>query len=230
MARYQEDILSLNNRQASMRKLTGVVWRTRAIISYRRHFISTVRAQPKLTLPQNPEDHGHASKNYRKAATEIRDYLVEIRRARQELTGPLPEKPSHTQVEESLIQDVMRERDAILESYDELIEKMDIFADRLVYLSDWSNTHNMSSIHAPDMLQLEEGVDQSLREVADALGDIHHIAAHAESLLDAPSLASVDEGIKRLERKSQDMKARLDAELELEEFIRAVPSYPKIMS
>jgi len=82
LSRYRKDLGLLQRRSESMRRVLGLVWRTRAILEMRAHLAISARRRPRLeSLPDADVEHDlldEAMEAYEEAAHKVRKFVAEI--------------------------------------------------------------------------------------------------------------------------------------------------------
>ena len=217
--RYTSDHALLQRRAGSMRRVLGLVWRTRAILELRAHLAITARQRPNLEgLPSADVEHSRldaAVEAYEGAAHRVRLFVASIASRADEIPLVIPREPEDAEVTDALRREIGEERARILSTYAQLQERMDHLADTLLYLADRCRTRRVvegtaASIRAEDAAgeALIDGVSQALQEL-NALAEVGEIHL-ADSTLDV-----LGEDISQLERAGLEVQAEADAAMEV---------------
>lgn len=225
LRKYGDDVLSLQKRAESLRRVAGVVWRTRAILLYRVHLAGTARQRPKLgALPSGEpakRDLQSASTSYRAAAAQIRFYLDTISTRAGEISRLAPPEPLSADVDDELRADVAREQAACEEAHAQLRAKMDRLADDLTWLAD--HFAAMKVLDAEDELRIGAGADRILDEAGKALDGVDKLTTVLDPAVMDAAMNGLTEDVSRLEQAGIDARAEADARLEVERLVGGVP-------
>jgi hypothetical protein len=214
--RYSTDARMLSNRIASMRRVLGLVWKTRMVLSFRAHLAATAESRPGLEGFPNGADPDAARTElaYEAAAADVRAFVARVeRRARalEEEAGAEP--PPDAEVTDALRAEIARELDEVRGTYAQLRERMDALADTYAYLADNLVTRRVAE--SSPGVAIEPGSEALLQEVADALAALDGMAELGDQQLADSLVDDLAEDIGDLEKAGLDAKAEADAALEV---------------
>ena len=226
--RYKQDLTLLGQRGRSMRRVLGLVWRTRAILELRAHLAISARQRPKLDdmpgVDVDIRDIDEAVEAYEDAARSVRRFVTTIEDRANELPLAVPGPPSKAEVTDALRKEVYDEQVRIEETYTGLRERMDHLADTLVYLADRCRTRRVVE-GSPASLDAREGGGEALiDEVNLALSDLNDLAAAGEIRMADSTLDALAEDISQLERAGLEAQAEADAAMEVARLLEHFPA------
>lgn len=224
LRKYGDDVASLQKRAESLRRVAGVVWRTRAMLLYRVHLAGTARQRPKLgVLPQGEparRDLHSASTSYRAAAAQVRLYLETISTRAGEIGRLAPSEPLSADIDDQLRADVAGEQAACVEAHAQLRAKMDRLADDLTWLAD--HFAAMKVLDGEDELRIGAGADRILDEAGKALDGVDKLTTVLDPVVMDAAMNGLTEDVSRLEQAGIDARAEADARLEVERLVGGV--------
>lgn len=219
--RYADDITALERRGDSMRRVAGVVWRTRSMLLHRVHVAGTARRRPRLgALPDADvarRDLVAASSTYRDAATQVRAYVELIDERIRQVDGVTPPEPREAEIDEALRRDVAEAREACLAEHRALRGRMDRLADELTWSADHFAAMRVMASEAEPVLA--SGPDRILDEVARAMEGVDKLTAFVDPKVADAAMTGLTEDIGRLEQAGLDARAEADARLEVERLV-----------
>ncbi len=226
-ARYEDDAQMLDRRAERMRRVMGLVWRTRAVLLLRAHVAITARHRPQVEqLPEGtipPEGLERAATAYENSASAVREFVRQImeRTADLGLTVPPPGKASEVTEEDHASVDAELARARV--TYEELNGQMDRLADTLAYLSDRCRTRQVVE-GAPAGLVAEPGTEGLVDEVNTALSALNDLADLGDRQLADTAMDNLAEDISQLERAGLEAQAEADAALEVARLLEQFPA------
>lgn len=217
--RYREDLALLHRRIQSMRRVLGLVWRTRAILEMRAHLAITARRRPNLdALPEDevPADKlEQVAEDYDAAARDVRRFVEDITSRSGELPLAIPSAPISAEITEVLRSEVDDEKGRVLSAYQQLGERMDHLGDTLAYLSDRCRTRRVFEGSAAGLTGADAGGEALINEVESALAELNDLAEVGELHLADSTLDALAEGISQLEQAGLEVQAEADAAMEV---------------
>lgn len=226
VGRYAHDAGMLDERAASMRRVMGLVWRTRALLSLRAHVAITARARPDLSMlpageisPQNLED---AAEIYEAAAERVRAYVMRVEGRLADLSFAVPARPGQAEVSEDDASAVDQEQERARRTYVDLQNRMDQLADTLGYLADRCLTRQVVQ-HTNQGVDGLVGSEGLLDEVGEALRGLGELAQLGDRQLADTAMDNLVEDISQLEQAGLDAQAEADAALEIERLLQQFP-------
>ena len=218
-ARYREDLILLQRRIESMKRVLGLVWRTRAILEMRAHLAITARQRPNLDfLPEDQiptEDLESVAGDYDSAARQVRRFVDSIGVRADELPLTIPGSPIAAEITDTLRGEVAAEKEQILAAYQQLRERMDHLGDTLTYLSDRCRTRRVFEGSAAGFSGADAGGEALINEVESALSELNDLAEVGELHLADSTLEALAEGISQLEQAGLEVQAEADAAMEV---------------
>ncbi|MDG1480982.1 MAG: hypothetical protein P8R54_15435 [Myxococcota bacterium] len=227
-ARYREDLILLQRRIESMKRVLGLVWRTRAILEMRAHLAITARQRPNLDfLPEDQipkEDLESVAGDYDSAARQVRRFVDNISMRADELPLTIPGAPSAAEITETLRGEVTAEKEQILAAYQQLRERMDHLDDTLTYLSDRCRTRRVFEGSAAGLSGVDAGGEALINEVESALSELNDLAEVGELHLADSTLEALAEGISQLEQAGLEVQAEADAAIEVAKLLEQFQS------
>ena len=229
LRRYAEDEALLKRRAEGMRRVLGLVWKTRSILLLRVHLAITARRRPTFPpLPaagELPQELHQAASRYKEAADAARHYAEEVEDRSRSLGDTSPSAPLSADVDEAIRAAVQAEHQQVAGAYTHLREQMDHLADNFTWLADHLSTLVVVTDPAADGAAPPpaDGTARLLVEVQEALGEIAELARlvdpnHADSAVE--HLAA---NITRLEVDGREAEAAAAAELEIDQMLRRGP-------
>lgn len=226
--RYKQDLTLLEQRGRSMRRVLGLVWRTRAILGLRAHLAISARQRPLLDdLPGVDVDLkaiDEAVEAYENAARRVRRFVTTIEDRAGELPLAVPGAPHDAEVTDELRSEVDAERARIEDTYSTLRERMDHLADTLVYLADRCRTRRVVE-GSPASINAKDGSGEALiDEVNLALGALSDLAEVGELHMADSTLDALAEDISQLERAGLEVQAEADAAMEVARLLEHFPA------
>ncbi|MFT5685332.1 MAG: hypothetical protein ACI8RZ_006283 [Myxococcota bacterium] len=227
-ARYREDLALLQRRIQSMRRVLGLVWRTRAILEMRAHLAITARRRPNLdNLPEDQiptEALDQVADDYDRAAQQVQQFVGEITDRSDALPVAIPQPPSAAVVTDVLRGEVETEKDRVLGAYRQLGERMDHLGDTLAYLSDRCRTRRVFEGSAAGLTGADAGGEALINEVESALSELNDLAEVGELHLADSTLDALAEGISQLEQAGLEVQAEADAAMEVAKLLEQFQS------
>lgn len=227
-SRYKQDLALLEQRGRSMRRVLGLVWRTRAILELRAHLAISARQRPQLDdLPGADVDLSSieaAVEAYEGAARRVRRFVTAIEDRAGELPLVVPGAPQDAEVTDALRREVDAERVRIEETYGTLRERMDHLSDTLVYLADRCRTRSIVE-GSPAAIDARDGGGEALiNEVNRALAELDDIVEVGELAMADSTLDALAEDINQLERAGLEAQAEADAAMEVARLLEHFPA------
>jgi len=225
--RYEEDVTLLDRRAKSMRRVLGLVWRTRAILQLRAHLAITARRRPDLgDLPgaDVPVEHlNRAVADYQRAAQLVRRFVDDIGSRKADMAETIPSPPVEADVTDALQSEIDAESHRIGRTYHELQERMDHLADTLDYLADRCRTRRVFEGSTTDMVAEAAGGEALMEQVNLALGELSELAGVGELHLADSTLDALAEDISQLEKAGLEAQAEADAAMEIAKLLEQFP-------
>lgn len=225
-SRYKSDLTLLNQRGRSMRRVLGLVWRTRAILQLRAHLAISARQRPALgELPGVDVDIraiDDAVDAYEVAASRVRRFTTVLEDRANGLPLAVPGVPADADTTEALQETVQAELARIEQTYASLRERMDHLADSLVYLSDRCRTRRVVE-GSPTSIDAYGG-EALIDEVNHALSALNELASVGALHMADSTLDALAEDISQLERAGLEAKAEADAALEIDKLLEHFPA------
>jgi hypothetical protein len=227
-ARYLNDAAVVRKRLASMRRVLGLVWKTRAVLSLRTHLAVTAQGRPALVGFPDParidHDFDRSARAYDAAASDVRAFTKTVERRAGELVAAIPEVPLGAEVPLLGEGEVQRELETVRGLYADLQARMDALADTFEYLASSCRTRKVVS-GAPDRIDVEPGGEALMDEVSHALAALHTMSEVGDQHLADTAVENLAEDIGQLERVGLEAQAEAEAALEvarlLEQFQKA---------
>ena len=237
VARYDEDIGHLDRRAASMRRVTALLWRTRAILVLRVFQAVTGRLRPKLpVLPDNSrllsrDDLGRARGAYGEAAAAVRFYIDDLRERLRALDEVVPTPPAAADVDESMRAAVATELERVRASHQDMLARMDRLADNLTWLGDHAGTMQVvddevalpaAGPHGESAAHLLEEVDSAVNALNSLAGAVdRHLA---DRVATERALDELDDDVGKLEKQGMEAQAAAQAEIEVARIVEGFSS------
>lgn len=224
--KYGEDVTMLNRRAASMRRVRGLVWKTRAILLLRAHLAQTARRRPVLGAlpPLDPAPAGaarlkEASSRYHTAAIAVRNYLELVEARALALPAQVPPEPMDAEIDAPIRGAVTAAVTEQEDAYAALAEEMDRLADNLTWLADHCaslavvESANEPSVRAPG--GVDGGPAELVREIEDAMSAVAGLARAVDPALADAAVAHLAEDISQLEEAGLEAQAEAEAAIEV---------------
>jgi len=225
--RYGADAGMLEQRAESMRRVMGLVWRTRAVLGLRAHVAITARGRPDLDqLPDGEVPASQlqgAARTYEAAAEAVRAYVIDVEARLADLAVAVPAPPRQADVAPGDLQAVEAEQARARETYVDLQNRMDQLADTLSYLADRCLTRQVVH-HTSQGVEALTGSEGLVDEVSDALRALGELAEIGDRQLADTAMDNLAEDITQLEQAGLDAQAEADATLEIERLLQQFPS------
>jgi len=225
--KYAQDRALLDRRADGMRRVLGLVWKTRAVLLARAHLAQTARRRPNLgRLPDTevatgrPEALRSGTATYHSAAAAVRSYLDLVDAHASTLPGVLPTVPEGAEIDDAAREAVRAELDEVQAAYLHLREDMDRLADNLTWLGDHFATLAVVE-SSPTAVAPDAGPGALIQEVEDALGQLAELARAVDPAVADAAVDSLAEDISQLEAAGLEVQAEADAELEIARLLRA---------
>lgn len=217
-SRYAEDAGLLERRAARMRRVLGLLWKTRAILGLRAALARAAQERPALEALPDVDAAGTdlpaAERAYHEAAQRVRRFLERLRAARGAIDA-LPEPHPDAVISETWRADVETERARASASFERLDGRMDRLADTLTYLADRARTRQVARGGPPLRPGADGAPDALLEELEHGLAALDELAEAGERKLDELGLANLAEDISQLEQAGLEAQAEADAALEV---------------
>lgn len=224
--RYQQDLLLLRQRDRSMRRVLGLVWRTRAILELRAHLAITARQKPDLDdLPDVDVDIQAIDESvdaFEHAARRVRRFVAVIEDRHNELALVIPRTPPVADLSDELREEVNAELQRLEKTYGDLRERMDHLSDTLIYLADRCRTRRIVEGTTTDIDA--HGGEAFIEEVNHALSDLNQLTTMGEVHLAESTLDALVEDISQLERAGLEVQAEADAAIEVARLLEHFPA------
>jgi hypothetical protein len=220
--RYTHDVELLKQRIASMRRVLGLVWKTRAVLSVRAHLAVTAQGRPALVGFPDPahldRDFDRSARAYDAATADVRAFTRRVERRASELADAIPEIPTGAEIPPLAEGEVERELDAVRKLYADLQQRMDALADTFAYLADSCRTRKVVT-GAPQGIDIEPGGEALMEEVSTALAALHDMAEIGDQHLADAAVENLAEDIGQLEKVGLEAQAEAEAVLEVERLL-----------
>lgn len=217
-ARYAEDLALLGRREAGMRRVLGLVWKARALLTLRAHLAASARRRPELpALPavDDPStDLEAAARLYTDASAGVRAFYKHLQARMQDLPRAVPAPPEKAELSAEVKGEVEREEQRIHELYVGQADALDRLADTLAYLADRSRTRRVVQGSAPAMVG-SAASETLINEVERALSQLQDLADAGDRRLADLAVQNLAEDISQLERAGLEAQAEADATLEV---------------
>lgn len=219
--KYGDDAAMLGKRAGSMRRVRGLVWKTRAILLLRAHLAQTARRRPDLgALPSlDPTPSGaarlkEAASRYHTAAIAVRNYLDLVDARAAALPAEVPPEPDEADVDENIraaVDEAVAEQVA---AYATLRDDLDRLADNLTWLADHcASLAVVESANEP--VPANGGPAELVREIEDALSTVADLARAVDPALADAAVAHLAEDISQLEEAGLEAQAEAEAAIEV---------------
>ena len=221
-SRYTHDVELVKKRVASMRRVLGLVWKTRAVLSLRAHLAVTAQGRPALVGFPDPahldRDLDRSARSYDAAAADVRAFTRTIERRANELVDAIPEVPAGAEVPVLAEGEVDRELDAVRKLYADLQQRMDNLGDTFEYLADSCRTRKVVT-GGPQGIDVEPGGEALMEEVSQALAALQDMSEVGDQHLADAAVENLAEDIGQLEKVGLDAQAEAEAALEVERLL-----------
>ena len=225
--RYASDASALVTRGESMRRVTGLVWRTRAVLLVRAHVAITARARPQLEgMPEGdiPVDRlPAAAETYEEAAANVRGFVVHVESRLADLSVTVPAPPSVAELTDEDRELVRDEKARAKATYTDLQNRMDRLADTLSYLADRCRTRQVVEA-ARVGVDGAPGTADLMDEVGDALRALEGLTELGDQQLADTAMDNLAEDISQLEQAGLEAQAEADAALEVTRLLDQFPA------
>lgn len=225
--KYEADLAMLDRRAEGMRRVMGLVWKTRAILLFRVHHAVTARRRPTLgKLPEPTAGKGAlpgATAAYRAAASAVNFYRDFVRERAVELGGVAPPPPVSAEVTDAQRDEVGAERAHVAAAYNALAVRMDHLADNLTYVGDHFAALAVVDTE-PEDLAVDGGPAHLLEEVATAVRGLDELGARVDPDAADDAMSGLAEEITHLEEAGLEAEAEAAAHLEVERLLGQFPS------
>jgi hypothetical protein len=220
--KYDADVAMLERRAEGMRRVMGLVWKTRALLLLRVHLAVTARRRPALAKLPAPGDRAvhlaDATSAYHEAATAVRFYLDLVDERAREVDGVVPEPPPSADIDAVAHEAVDRERAGLRDAYRELRDRMDHLADNLTFLGDhFASLAVVDS--SPDELRAGSGPAHLLEEVGAAIAGLAELAGKVDPSVVDSAVTHLAREITHLEEAGLEAEAEAEAHLEVERLL-----------
>lgn len=223
--KYADDLALLERRAGGMRRVLGMVWKTRSILLARAHVAQTARRRPQLgRLPTQESLTGHralrdGTATYHNAAAAVRAFLDTVDARSAEVARLAPPPPPEAEIDDEARAAVEAELAETRAVYGRLREDMDQLADNLTWLGDHYATLAVVE-PGPDTAGLGAGPGELVREVEDALTELATLSRTVDPTTVDAVVESLAQDITRLEAAGLEAQAEADAELEIARLLR----------
>jgi hypothetical protein len=223
--KYLEDAELLDRRAERMRRVMGLVWKTRAVLLLRVHMAVTARRRPRLARlprPGEPVRHlGSATASYLEAATAVRFFVDLVAERGQAIEAQVPPVPPSGEVDEAGHQAVRAEIDAVRSAHARLRERMDRLADNLTYLGDrFATLAALEQSGEPGVA--DGGAERLLEEVNAGIQGLSELAGSMDHAMADAAVSRIGEEVGRLEVAGAEADAESAAHLEVDRLLGGV--------
>ncbi len=217
-ARYAEDLELLERREAGMRRVLGLVWKARALLTLRAHLAESARARPELgPLPavDDPKtDLVAAAGQYGMATQRVRAFLIKLGERARYVAEEVPAPPQHAEILPETRAEVEAELSRVNAIYGSWEASLDRLADTLDYLTERCRTRRVVQGSAP-ALAAAAGGEALMSEVERALGRLQELADTGDRRLADLAVRNLAEDISQLERAGLEAQAEAEAAIEV---------------
>lgn len=225
--KYEADVAMLDRRAESMRRVMGLVWKTRAVLLLRVHTAITARRRPVLgKLPDPTTRKGalaDATASYHEAAAAVLFYRDHVEDRGREVAGVLPEPPISAEVDDAQRAEVEAEVASAQKAYADLAARMDRLADNLTFVGDHFAALAVIDTE-PEDLAVDGGPAHLLEEVAVALRGLDDLGSRVDPSVVDTAVNHLAEEITHLEEAGLEAEAEAAAHLEVERLLGQFPS------
>jgi hypothetical protein len=220
-ARYAADVALLGRREEGMRRVLGLVWRARALLSLRAHLAISARRRPVLPPLPDTEAAGAdmelAARVYASAAERVRAFESTLRARMATLSASVPPPPAEAEVAGETLRELAAEEARIRTRYEGHREAMDRLGDTLAYLADRCRTRLVAR-GTPASVN-PEGGSALLDEVQRALDALGELAEAGDRQMADLAVENLAEDISQLERAGLEARAEAEAAIEVEKLL-----------
>lgn len=230
--KYRDDLRLLNARAGSMRRVLGMVWKTRAVLLFRAHLALSARRRPdlgRLPDPLAPSlDLRSAQQAFHEAARAVKLYMNLLRERAAELPSTRPDPPSGADADAATRAIVDREEDRTSRAHLTLVDDMDRLCDNLTWLGD--HLASRATLDGGDAGAGDSGSPDSgplLEEVERALQELSGLARSMDPALADSAVHNLAVDIGRLEEAGLEADAEAAARLEVENLLRETQTPPR---
>lgn len=225
--KYEGDVALLDRRAEGMRRVMGLVWKTRAILLLRVHLAITARRRPVLgKLPDPGQKRGAlpgATAAYHAAAASVTHYREMVLERAGQLDSVPPEPPLSAEISGDQHAAVAAELASVKAAYGRLAERMDHLADNLTYVGD--HFAALAALDSePEDLAIDGGPAHLLEEVASAVRGLDDLAGNVDPTVVDSAVHHLAEEITHLEEAGLEADAEAAAHLEVERLLGQFPS------
>jgi hypothetical protein len=227
LKKYEADVVMLDRRAESMRRVMGLVWKTRAVLLLRVHLAITARRRPNLgKLPDPTARKGSlagATASYHSAAAAVLFYRDTVEERARELDEVVPDSPVSAEIEPAHLVEVESERANSRAAYAALAGRMDRLADNLTFVGDHFAALAVVDTE-PEDLAIDGGPAHLLEEVAAAVRGLDDLAGRMDPTVVDNAVTHLAEEITHLEEAGLEAEAEAAAHLEVERLLGQFPS------
>lgn len=227
LKKYEADVAMLDRRAEGMRRVMGLVWKTRAILLFRVHHAVTARRRPSLgKLPEptgRPGALPGATAAYHAAAAAVLFYRDLVHERASDLADVVPAPPISAEITEVQRKEVEAERAHVAAAYAALEARMDRLADNLTYVGDHFAALAVVDTE-PEDLAVDGGPAHLLEEVAAAVRGLDELGARVDPAAVDDAVSGLAEDITHLEEAGLEAEAEASAHLEVERLLGQFPS------
>lgn len=230
--KYRTDFALLDARAGSMRRVLGMVWKTRAVLLFRAHLALSARRRPDLGRMPDPLaanlDLRSAQQSFHAAAAAVKFYMDLLRQRAADLPSARPDLPPSAEADAATRAIVDHEEGRTAHSYVTLMDDMDRLCDNLTWLGD--HLASKATLDGADTGPAEAGLPDSgplLEEVDRALKELSGLARSMDPVLADSAVQNLAEDIGRLEEAGLEADAEARAQLEVENLLRETQTPPR---
>lgn len=220
--KYEADVVMLDRRAESMRRVMGLVWKTRVVLLLRVHIAITARRRPMLgKLPEPTARKGAlagATAAYHVAAAAVFDYRDIVLERARELDDGVPDPPLSAEVDARHHGEIAAEQSSARAAYAALAARMDRLADNLTFVGDHFAALAVVDTE-PEDLAIDGGPAQLLEEVAAAVRGLDDLAGRVDASAVDTAVSHLAEEITHLEEAGLEAEAEAAAHLEVERLL-----------
>ncbi len=225
--KYESDVAMLDRRAEGMRRVMGLVWKTRAILLLRVHLAVTARRRPVLgKLPDPTARKGSlpgATAAYHEAAAAVLFYRDAVLERARELPDVIPSPPPSAEIDTTQHAEVTEERRSVEAAYAALAARMDRLADNLTFVGDHFAALAVVDTE-PEDLAVDGGPAHLLEEVAAAVRGLDDLGGRVDASVVDSAFSHLAEEITHLEEAGLEADAEAAAHLEVERLLGQFPS------
>ncbi|MDP2314197.1 MAG: hypothetical protein Q8P41_14940 [Pseudomonadota bacterium] len=220
--KYEADVVMLDRRAESMRRVMGLVWKTRAVLLLRVHLAITARRRPLLgKLPDPTTRKGAlvgATAAYHSAAAAVLFYRDTVMERERDLDNVVPVPPISAEIDAQHHAEIDAERLSAQSAYAALAGRMDRLADNLTFVGDHFAALAVVDTE-PEDLAVDGGPAQLLEEVAAAVRGLDDLAGRVDPTVIDSAVIHLAEEITHLEEAGLEAEAEAAAHLEVERLL-----------